>query len=555
MRHACRLERVVSLLAFALLGIAPVAGADERDSRVDALFAQWDTTVTPGCSMGAARAGVMLHARGYGMANLEHGVPNRPDTIFHVASVSKQFAAAAIALLILDGKLTEADSAQRYFPQMPPFYSKLTVGNLVHHTSGLRDHSEILELSGWRYYQDLVTTDDALGVLAKQKGLLFEPGSRYHYSNTNYLLLASIVERVTGKTLREFADERLFRPLGMARSAFRDDFSQVVPHFAAGYDRSSGHYATSLTNFSIVGYSSLLTTVEDLMRWEANFDSGRMGGEPWVRLMHSMTPLNDGKPNDYAFGVVLGTHAGLPTVEHSGGDAGYATHLLRFPDQKLSVAVLCNDNRIDARELAMRTAEIYLGLKPDPGVRAKRADAVFIQVPESQLDPLAGRYWNAATEQGVVLLREGARLYSLSGDERSPLEPIANHRFLMGDRWELEFPARGRPPASVTLKNIYLGNQLLERVREEGLTAADLAQYAGVYQSDEIDAPYRIELIDGRLVVSSIKLRFALTPVTRRLFLSPRGNVLFELDAQGRATGFRLGSREEPLAEFRAQRQ
>jgi CubicO group peptidase (beta-lactamase class C family) len=528
-----------------------LASAAPVKEQVDALFAEWDSTVTPGCSMAVSKDGRIVQERGYGMANLEHGVPNRADTVFHVASVSKQFTAAAIALLILEGKLSADDPIRKHLPEMPEFDRVITVGHLVHHTSGLRDHSEILELSGWRYYQDLVTTEDAMSVLVKQKALLFEPGSRYNYSNTNYLLMGEIVQRVTGKTLREFAEERIFEPLGMEHSHFRDHFPEVVRGFASGYGVEGGEFVTSLTNFSIAGYSTLLTTVGDLMKWEENFYTGKVGGKAFVDLMQTRVPLSDGKPNKYAYGIVVDEHRGLPSVEHSGGDAGYSSHLVRFPQQHLSVTVLCNVNTADARSLAMRTAEIHLGLGPEAAPKRQPAPVVAVDVSARELQSKVGRYLNSGTEQVInVELRDG-KLWSSSGDEQRELTPVARNRYAMSEgRWVLEFPKGTGTPARLTLHDIYHPSQVLDRVPDFQPDTAALAAYAGTYVSEEIEAPFHILVVEGRPMLRSIKFKASLTPVTQNLFAAGWANVAFDRDADGRIAGFRYGSKDRPLAYF-----
>lgn len=553
-RPAAALTSFGLLMASVTLAGEP-ASLPELNARVDALFAQWDTTQSPGCSMAASRDGAIVHARGYGMANLEHGVPNGSRTVFHVASVSKQFTAAAISILVEEGRLSLVDPVRKYLPELPAFAQGVTVGHLIHHTSGIRDHSDLMELAGWRYYQDLVTTEDAMSVLARQRTLIFQPGSRYQYNNTNYLLLGEIVQRVSGRSLRQFTTERLFEPLGMKDSFFRDDFYEIVPNFAAGYEPAGHGFRTSLTNFSIVGYSTLLTTVEDLMKWQENFYGGRVGGKAITQRMFERAALTDGKPNKYAFGVVVDEHRGLPTVEHSGGDAGYSTHLVRFPREHVSVAVLCNLNSADARGLAMRTAEIYLGLSPEKAANARTArpaPATPFKVSAATLQSLAGHYLDAETEKGMVLTFEGGALHARVGERLEAVEALSAHRFRLGDgRVELEFPGRlSRQPSQLTLHDVYNGSRTLQRVTDDAARPMPLETYAGTYRSEEIEAPFHVLAEGGQLILRSIKYKARLTPVTRELFMAGWANVLFSRDAAGRVSGFRYGDRETPLAEF-----
>lgn len=559
MMHRPRRRPAAALTSFGLLmaGItlaAEPASLPELNARVDRLFAQWDTTRSPGCSMAASRNGSIVHARGYGMANMEHGVPNGPRTVFHIASVSKQFTAAAIAMLVEEGRLSLGDPVRKFLPGIPAFAQGVTVGHLVHHTSGIRDHSDLMELAGWRYYRDLVTTEDAMSVLARQRKLIFAPGSRYQYNNTNYLLLGEIVQRVSGKSLRQFATERLFEPLGMKDSFFRDDFYEIVPNFAAGYEPAGHGFRTSLTNFSIVGYSTLLTTVEDLMKWEENFYGGRVGGKAITERMLERAPLPGGKPNKYAFGIVVDEHRGLPIVEHSGGDAGYSTHLVRFPQQHLSVTVLCNLNSVDAHALAMQTAEIYLGLPPEKPANAgstRQASVTPVQLPEATLQSLAGHYLDPQTERAVVLTFENGALHARIGEQSQPVVAMSAHRFRVGDgRVELEFPKSSRNPSQLALHDIYDGSLVLRRVADDDARPLPPESYAGTYHSEEIEAPFHVLVEDGQLILRSIKYKARLIPVTPELFIAGWANVLFSRDAAGRISGFRYGDREMPLAEF-----
>src|SRR5687768_11256733 len=218
----------------ALMVLASIAGvrearADARTDQVDALFAQMDGSRTPGCAVAVFQDGEIRYQRGHGMANLDHGIALQPSSVFHVASVSKQFTAAAVTLLAQEGRLSLDDPVRKYLPEVPDFGSPLTIRQLVHHTSGLRDQWQLLELSGWRYSHDLITDADVMSLVRRQKTLDFAPGSKYSYSNTGYTLLAQIVGRVSGRSFREFTTERLFAPLGMSSTHFRDDFTEIVP--------------------------------------------------------------------------------------------------------------------------------------------------------------------------------------------------------------------------------------------------------------------------------------------------------------------------------------
>ncbi len=212
----------------------------EQSKKVDEIFAKWDRTDSPGCALSAMQGGKIIYKRAYGMANLDHDVILTTDTPFHVASISKQFTAASIVLLEQDGKLSFDDDVHKYIPELPDFGAKITIRNLLHHTSGLRDQWDLLELAGWRYSLDLITNEDVMSVVVRQKALNFAPGSEYSYSNTGFTLLGEIVKRVSGKSLREFTTERIFVPLGMTSTHFRDDHAEIIKHQAYGIRTTRG---------------------------------------------------------------------------------------------------------------------------------------------------------------------------------------------------------------------------------------------------------------------------------------------------------------------------
>ena len=283
---------------------------------------------------------------GYGDANLEYDVPITPSTVFHVASVSKQFTALAVALLVADGEVSWDDDVRRHVPELPDFGAPITLRHLAHHTSGIRDQWAMLQMAGWRWGGDVIRQSDVLDLLSRQTALNFVPGSDYLYSNSGYTLLAVVVERVSGQTLRAFTSARLFGPLGMTRTVFRDDHTMLVRDRAYAYSRDGfGRYRLSIPDFAIVGASSLFTTVEDLARWNRNFTSGEVGGPDVLRQLQARGALDDGARLSYAFGLVHGSHRGRPTIGHGGTDAGYRSEFLRFPDEDLAVAVLCNTDR------------------------------------------------------------------------------------------------------------------------------------------------------------------------------------------------------------------
>ncbi len=352
--------------------------ADLR-ARVDAVFAAWDSTASPGCALGIGRGGTVVYARGYGMANLEYDAAISPESIFHVASISKQFAAFSVALLAADGKLSLDDEVRKHLPEIPDFGKRITVRHLMHHTSGLRDQWTLQNYAGWRE-DDLITEADVLQMAARQHGLNFDPGAEYLYSNTGFTLLGAIVKRVSGQSLREFAEARIFAPLGMSRTHFHNDHTMIVRQRTSAYQpRPEGGFRISIPVFDTDGATSLFTTVGDLLRWEQNFVDARIGGRALVDEAQVSGRLNDGTPVGYGWGLAVGAYRGARAVGHGGADAGYRADVIRFPDHDLAIAAFCNLSTIAPGELTRQVADVLLppsALAPLPAPTTPPADAV-----------------------------------------------------------------------------------------------------------------------------------------------------------------------------------
>jgi CubicO group peptidase (beta-lactamase class C family) len=406
-------------------GAAAQTRPDARTAKVDEIFKVYSTPDSPGCAVGVYKDGAVLYTGAYGMANLDHDVPLTPRSIFHVASVSKQFTAAAILLLAQDGTLSLDDAVQKHVPELADFGKPVTIRHLIHHTSGIRDQWTLLGLAGWRYSRDLISDDDVLYLLSRQRDLNFPPGERHLYSNSGYTLLAVIVSRVSGKTFREFTTERIFEPLGMTSTFFRDNFNAIVKHQAYGYAPAANGFRLSVTNFDTAGATSLMTTVEDLAKWNANFEKPVVGGTRLIAAMLERGVLRDGTAISYASGLTHGTRDGLPTIAHGGSDAGYRSAFLRFPDQRFGVATLCNVANANPTMLANSVASVYLGhlMTPDTrapasserqaapgGPSARSSGPPAFSVSPEQLEEFAGAYRSEELDVVYRLTFEGTAL-------------------------------------------------------------------------------------------------------------------------------------------------
>ena len=403
--RGCRLVfnvLVACSLATAVSAQVPASASHSLASKVDEIFSVF-TPEGPGCAVAVYQNAKVVLSRGYGAANLEYGVPITPSTPFIVGSVAKQFTAAAIALLVEEKRLALTDDVRKYVPELKDYGTPITIDHLVHHTSGLRDWWELVGAAGLRY-DDTYTVQDVLDMTARQRGLNFTPGERYLYSNTGYIVLGLVVQRVTGKSLREFAAERIFSPLGMADSHYQDDHTLPVRGRAYAYSPAAGgRYTINVWNNDLVGQGGVMTTVLDLAKWDGNFDTGAVGGPAFLQRQLERGKLNGGTTIPYAFGLQIGTYRGLDLVEHSGSTGGYRAVLSRFPKQHTSIAALCNVSSAAPTTLVHRVADYLLRdsfTAPVPATNAASggpqgpAPASAVQLPAGAASGFAGRYYS-----------------------------------------------------------------------------------------------------------------------------------------------------------------
>ncbi|MEO8677875.1 MAG: serine hydrolase domain-containing protein [Vicinamibacterales bacterium] len=369
------------------------------EASVDQVFAKWSTS-TPGCAVGVAVDGKPVLTKAYGMADLEHDVRNLPDTIFEAGSVSKQFTAAAILLLAKDGKLSLDDPARKYIPELPDYGTPLTIRHMLHHQSGLRDWGSVEAIAGWPRTTREYTHDHVLDIVSRQEALNFKPGTQYSYSNTGFNLAAIIVSRVSGMPFADFTAQRIFTPLGMRHTSWRDDHTRIVKGRSVAYSASGDGFHTEMPFENVYGNGGLLTTVGDLLKWNENFDRPVVGDAALVAQEQEPGKFADGHEGSYAFGLMVGNFRGLRKVDHSGSTAGYRAHLSRFPDEHTSVAVLCNVSSGNATGSANAVAEIYLAgkLKPAPPPIEPDFTPPAVLLPAATLNEYAGNYWSDEAE-------------------------------------------------------------------------------------------------------------------------------------------------------------
>jgi len=431
-----------TLLAFTLFIVATgLVSAKQSASpvpqeKIDAIFARW-TADTPGCAVGVSKDGKPIVQKAYGMADLEHDVPNRADTIFEAGSVSKQFTAAAVLLLAQDGKLSLDDPVRKHVGELPDYGAPLTIRHLLQHTSGLRDWGEIAAIAGWPRTSRVHTHAHVLDILSRQKALNFPTGTQYSYSNSGYNLAAIVVSRVSGKSFADFSNERIFAPLGMSRTSWRDDHTRIVKGRAIAYGASAGGFRIDMPFENVHGNGGLLTTVGDLLKWNENFVTQKVGDDTFLKIQQEPGRFTDGRAHTYAMGLVVAPYRGVPEVSHSGSTAGYRAHLTRFPEQRLSVAVLCNASSGTATQYARAVADMYLAGTLQP-VTAKpaatRQDTAPAPGASGRVSSLpTGRFYSEEAEvtYEVVAITEGLAIKRRPGIE-TRLRKISEDEYALG---------------------------------------------------------------------------------------------------------------------------
>lgn len=422
------------------------------DKRIDQLFSGYNSQ-TPGVAVTVVKDGKTVFKKGYGVANIEHDVPITTKTIFQVASVSKQFTAFSIYLLEKRGKISFEDDVRKYFPEIPDFGKTIKVKHLLAHTSGIKDQGSLMTLAGWRT-GDVTTTEDVLRIVSRQRELNFEPGSQFGYSNSGYTLLAEIVKRVSGQSFAGFTERNIFVPLGMKDTRFYDDFEKTVKNRADSYESENGGYKKKGSNNSAVGSTNLYTTAEDLTKWVLNFERPVVGDAELIRRFNEPSLLDDGRPVLYAVidgensyhakGQFTRNYRGVNLLNHTGHDAGFRSYLLRFPDKKLSVIALSNDEHISIFQTGLKIAEFYLkdDLKPRQITDAPANAGQPVEKPNANLMDFEGKFYNDELETAYLAkVVDGKLIFSHIRHGRIELTETGKGKFSgkIGFPVEIEF--------------------------------------------------------------------------------------------------------------------
>jgi CubicO group peptidase (beta-lactamase class C family) len=536
--------------------MSSIAISDEKAAQIDALFAKYDDLYSPGSAVAVVQDGEVVFKKGYGSANLEYDIPVSPSTIFHIASVSKQFTVFAVLLLEEEGKLNFDDDIRKYISEVPDFGEVITLRHLASHTSGMRDQWNLLAMAGWRL-DDVITKEHVFKLVEKQKELNFQPGDEYLYSNTGFTLLAEVVARVTGKSFAEFTQERMFTPLGMSNTLFYDDHQKIVKNRAYSYAPTDDGYQKSVLNYAIVGATSLFTTVEDLSLWAMHFEDIKVGSQALIDKMNTLAVLNNGETFGGAYGQFISDHNGLEYIQHGGADAGYRAFFARFPEQGFAVSVFNNVAIADPRSLALGVADIFLKDKMLIAEDMTEAyldlngeeDIEFIGLDEVTLEKFVGHYWNDGSSYSrEIYIKDGVLMYSRGAENVSPLAPISEDLFKM---LEVDADLFVRFDAQLATKQMIVteGDDVpivSTAYNPSEFTTKNLMEYAGTYYSEELSTSIELVPNEGSLIVSHSRNSDAIiTPIKDNIFTSEvwvLRNIRFERDTNNALTGMRISN-------------
>jgi CubicO group peptidase (beta-lactamase class C family) len=531
----------------ALAQVSEPSPLSPQDRAVDALVAKFDHPDAPGVSVAVYRAGEVIYSKAVGMADLEHNVRLTTGSVFDIASMSKQFTAMAVVLLHEDGRLSLDDEIQRFIPEVHTGDKKVTIRELLHHTSGIRDYLDLMDLAGENPDNRVVSQSDVLDIIATQHELNFNPGDAFRYENTSYALMAMLVQRVSGKSLREFAAERIFRPLDMTSTQFRDNHTDLIKNRACGYEPRDSGWSGITPIYDEVGDGGVWTNVEDLAKWDANFYQPRVGGDQAIQLMLSQATLNNGLKMSYALGLFVEKYRGFTMVSHGGVDPGYRAQMLRFPSERLTVSVLANNPAYDVEGLARQIADIYLPksneiVHPPPSTPTAAAHN-WSQFSGKYLDEATGRTREIVTGNDGLVLRSRGKDFPLVHLEGVRFEDPSNRGLLV---FEPDSTGSAHMTTSVEGQMPSVSRQLPAKIP---LWSA--GEYEGRYSNTELGVTWRIGSSGANLTLRRRDAEETISVLDKDEFAGDPGLLHFLRDNRGQVVAFTVSNVRDTGIEFR----
>ncbi|MGD0914408.1 MAG: serine hydrolase domain-containing protein [Terracidiphilus sp.] len=505
----------------------PIAVPKDAPEQIGKIFSAFNHTDTPGCAVGVSLAGNKVWHAAYGMADLEQHVALTPYSVFEAGSVSKQFTAAAVLLLAEQGKLSLTDPISKYFPELPDYGTPITIDHLMHHTSGLRDWGSVEAVAGWPRTTRVYSNTWVLDIAAHQKELNYKPGDEWSYTNTGYNLLAILVERVSGKSLAQFTHDNIFVPLGMQTTSWRDDFQRIVPNRAIAYEETNGVQHQLMPFENAYGNGGLLTTVDDLLRWNDRYLGSKIGDSTFVKSELVPGKLNDGRSLFYSAGLFITAHNGAREISHSGATAGYSTWLGYYPSQQLSVAVLCSEAGTNATNLGHKVVDVYLPPSAADQAAAAGKNNVTL-VPDS-----VGLYESSRNHVAFTIERKDGKLIARG---HYPIIAISATSFQLmpeSTTYELGTDASGKVTAMRAMQMGYVAD-IFDKVERARPTQADMQAMTGDYVSDDAEATLKVVLPSKGLEIhEGADTVYPLKPTYADGFECELGSIRFLKDAGG----------------------
>lgn len=533
--------------AMSLAQVSEPSAISPQTLAVNTLVAKFDGPDAPGVSVAVYRAGDVIYSKAVGMADLEHNVPLTTSSAFDIASMSKQFTAMAVVLLHEDGRLSLDDEIQKFIPEVHSEGKRVTIRELLQHTSGIRDYLDLMELAGKDPDNRVVSQSEVLDIIATQRQLNFSPRDAFRYENTSYALMATLVQRVSGKSLREFAAERIFRPLDMNSTQFRDEHTDLIRNRACGYEPRDSGWSGVTPIYDEVGDGGVWTTVEDLAKWDKNFYQPRVGGTQAIQLLLSQATLNNGLEMSYALGLFVEKYRGFIMVQHGGVDPGYRAQMLRFPTQQLTVAVLANNPAYDVEGLARQIADVFLPKSAEPvEVRPTATPTV------GDWSQFAGRYLDEATGRIREIAKADDGLILRSRGKNYPLFHLKEWRFedpSDGTLFVFESPSQGHLHMTMSRDGQMPSMSRQVPVKVPSWNAGE---YEGTYSSLELGVTWRIGSSGSNLVLRRrAASEEAISVLDKDEFVGDPGLLHFLRDAHGTVSAFTVTNVRDANIEFR----
>ena len=495
---------------------------DNQFAKVDSLFNHLNSQ-TPGAVVTIVKNDRVIYTKGYGMANLSYNIPMTENALIDIGSCAKTFTAFGISLLVEDGIISLDDDIRTYIPEFPDYSHKITIRHLGTHTSGIREWIQLIHLSGYEYIGDPKTKQHLLNLILNQEGLNFVPGEKFNYSNSNYLLLAEIIERVSGKSFAQFTDEYIFQPLDMRDTYFYDDFFKIRKNAASRYYFENNEIKEVPQHHAAPGDGSLYTTAQDFGKWLVNFADNKIGNSNVFSTMEKQMKLNDSTIISATFGQYFDPYKGKIQFQHSGDAGGINSHYARFPNEKLSVFVSCNDYNCTAQFLALKIVDIFLDQESEPFSIKNPGNRTTYSKDPSSLLTLDGYYWSEDVNLSRrIEFRSDSLFYLRANGIESLLIPITESKFTFDEGtidtkiW-FEVNSSGKR----TFLYQYQNDQPNTFVEYEPITydPSELKQFAGLYFSPELRSIYEIKVDSGVLIASHFrKGNTKLSPVMVDLF-------------------------------------